>query len=196
MPEARPVANLEDLLDRLNALAEENDQVALHDVLHALGRRSFGPWLLVIGLVTISPVGDIPTVPTMMAAIVFLISVQLLLRRPHFWLPPWLLNRSTSSGKLTKTTGWVRKPARWIDKILRPRLEFATGHAGTYAIAALCVLIALGMPPMEFVPFTGTVAGSALAAFGIALIANDGLVAMLAIAFTVAAYAFLIYKLL
>ncbi len=45
--------------------------------MQAVGSRSFGPLLLVAGLVTLSPAGDVPGVPTIMAAFVFLVAGQL-----------------------------------------------------------------------------------------------------------------------
>ena len=68
--------------------------------------------------------------------------------------------------------------------MLRPRLTFLTSAAATRVVAAFCVLIALGMPPMEMIPFSANLAGAALAAFGLALIARDGLLALIAFAFT------------
>lgn len=60
----------------------------------------------------------------------------------------------------------------------------------------MCVLIAVAMPPMELVPFTATGAGAALTAFGLSLIAHDGLVALLAFAFTATTLALVMYRFL
>ena len=51
-------------------------------------------------------------------------------------------------------------------------------------IAIVCVLLAAAMPPMELVPFSANGAGAALVAFGLALIARDGLLAVLALLIT------------
>ena len=67
------------------------------------------------------------------------------------------------------------------------------GASATRVIAAFCVLIALGMPPMEMIPFSANLAGAALAAFGLALIARDGVLALIAFAFT-AIMAFVIVR--
>jgi hypothetical protein len=40
------------------------------------------------------------------------------------------------------------------------------------------------MPLMDFVPFTANIAGAALTAFGLSIIARDGLMAIGAFAFT------------
>ena len=49
------------------------------------------------------------------------------------------------------------------------------------------------MPVMEVIPFSASGAGAALTAFGLALIARDGLMALLALIFTVATGGMILY---
>jgi hypothetical protein len=53
----------------------------------------------------------------------------------------------------------------------------------TYVIASIALVIGAAQPFMELVPFSANGAGAALTAFGLALIAHDGLVALIAMAF-------------
>ncbi|HEX3034414.1 MAG TPA: exopolysaccharide biosynthesis protein [Thermodesulfobacteriota bacterium] len=78
----------------------------------------------------------------------------------------------------------MRSPARFVDRLLRPRLTIFTHQTAAYVIAIVCVVIAAAMPVMELVPFSANVAGAALTAFGLSLIAHDGLLALLAFVFT------------
>lgn len=189
--------SLEDLLDRIGESAAEREPVSLGAILDAIGRRSFGPLLLLAGLVTLAPIiGDIPGIPTVMALLVLLTAGQLLFRREHFWLPSWLLRRSVSQDGLCKALAWLRPPARFLDRWTRPRLRrFARGPA-FYAIAGVCILIALGMPVMELVPFSANGAGLALTAFGLSLIARDGLLALIAFVVTGLTFGLIVYSLL
>lgn len=183
MPE-QPTS-LQELLDRMEEAAEEGDQVSIDDMLDLVGRRSFGPVLLLAGLITLAPlVGDIPGVPTIMGVIVFLIAIQLLLRRKHIWFPRWLLKRSVDSDKLKKALRWMRKPSRYIDRVIRPRLEWFAGGKANYSVAVFCLIIAIAMPVMEVIPFSANLAGAALTAFGLALVAHDGVLAIIAYGFT------------
>lgn len=185
MLENDEVTTLEDLLDRLDQSAEENDPVTLGNLLDAIGRRSFGPLLLLAGLVVLAPViGDIPGVPTAVAVVVFLAAIQLIFGRRHFWLPRWLLKRSISREKLSKALGWMRKPARFVDRLIRRRLGTFVEGGAVHAIAVVCIIIALTMPFMEVVPFSANIAGAALTALGLALIAKDGLLALIAFVMT------------
>jgi len=191
------IKNLEQLLDRICEAPDEHDRVTLGAILDTAGRRSFGPLLLVAGLVTLAPiVGDIPGVPTIMAVLVFLTAVQLLFRREYFWLPGWLLDRSVSRDKLRKTVNWLRRPARFIDRFIRPRLTTFMQRLGSYVVAIACIVISIAMPPMEVIPFSANIAGAALTAFGLSLIAQDGLVALIAVAFTALMFGILAYNLL
>jgi hypothetical protein len=188
------VTNLEQLLDRVGKATQGGGRVSLGAVLDVVGRRSFGPLLLLAGLVTLAPIiGDIPGVPTIMAVLVWLIAGQLLFRREHIWLPRWLLERSVAPDKLRQALKWLRRPARFIDRLLRPRLAIVTHPT---AVAIVCLVIAAAMPAMEVVPFSANIAGAALTAFGLALIAHDGLMALLAFVMTAMIVALVVYHLL
>lgn len=172
--------NLEQLLDRIGEAPDDDGQVSLDAILDVVGRRSFGPVLLVAGLITVAPlIGDIPGVPTIMGLLVLLVAAQVLFRHEHFWLPKWVLRRSLSREKLMKALGWLRRPSRFIDRLLRPRLTFLIRPAGAYVIAFVCLQIAVVMPFMEVVPFSANAAGLVLTAFGLALIACDGVLALI-----------------
>ena len=180
------LAGLSQLLDRIGqAPRTDVERIRLGEMLQAVGQGSFGPLLLVPGVITLLPlVGDIPGVPTLMALLVLLVAGQLLVGRRTFWLPQWLLKRSVPHGKLDRALTWMHKPARVIDRGLKPRLTWLTQRAGTYLIALFCFLIALAMPLMEVVPFSANGAGLALMMFGLSLMANDGLWALLALILT------------
>ncbi len=70
---------------------------------------------------------------------------------------------------------WVRRPARWIDAVLRQRLEVLVGQ---YPIAVASTVLGLAMPLTELVPLSGIGVGTGFMAFGLALVARDGLMAL------------------
>jgi len=182
MDEEPPPNNLNELLDRFDQAAEKSEKVSLDEIMDAVGRRSFGPLLLLAGLIISSPgVGDIPGVPTVLGLFVLLIAFQLLRGSDHFWLPQWLLNRSVSRETLKKMTSskWVRKPAKFVDRLLKERLEILIGSKGTYAIAIVSSVMSLAMPLTELVPLSANGVGAGIVAFGVALIARDGLMALI-----------------
>lgn len=183
------IRNLEELLDRIIDSASSRE-VTLDDIMDIIGRRSFGPLLLLAGLLILAPIiGDIPGVPTIIAVFVFLIAVQLLVGREHFWLPQWLLCRSVSGDKLEKGLKYLYKPARFVDRFLKARLLMFVNGYSKYAVAAISIGIALGMPIMEIVPFSANAAGIVLVGFGLSLIARDGLLSLISFVLAGGTYA-------
>lgn len=180
------VATLEDVLDRVIDTAKEQDPISVDDILNAVGQRSFGPVLLLLGLVVLAPIiGDIPGVPTLVALMVLLLCVQLLIHREHIWMPGWLLRRSVSASRLKKAMGYCYKPARFIDRLVKPRLTFLIhGYIPVRVVSLTCMLVALAMPLMEVIPFSANLAGGVLTFFGLALVARDGLLAIIAFILT------------
>ena len=185
MNDARAVTSLQQLLERLEK-AGTGDRVDVESMLTAVGRSSFGALLLLGGLITLSPLDVIPGIPTLIALGILLICGQLLAGRQQFWLPAWLLRQSLSRQKFKRALTWLRKPARFGDRLVRPRLTALASDAAVKVIAVGCIAVALAMPVMEVVPFSANLAGIALTAFGLAVIAHDGLLALVAFAATAA----------
>lgn len=196
MGDRQEVTSVSELLDRIDAAAEANEQTSIGDVLDSVGHRSFGPLLLVAGIVMLAPViGDIPGVPVLMGLIVVLTAGQVLVGRRHFWLPAWLLRRSVSHRKVQKGVQWMRPVGRFLDRWSRPRASALTHGAGFFVAAAACMVIAAATPLMEVVPFSANVAGIAITAYGLALIARDGVIAIFAILFSAGAFTLIVRNL-
>lgn len=194
---AAKLTNIEALINTINAASKGKKRITLDDLYKEVGGRSFGPLMLLAGLVTLAPlVGDIPGVPTTIGLIVIIVSSQMVMGRKSFWLPGILLNRSVSSAKLRKALSWLERPARFVDRLIRPRLVALTGKSATRVIACLCLLVGAAMPVMDFVPFTANIAGLALTAFGLSIIAHDGLLAIGALVFTMLAVGLVASRLL
>ena len=172
--------NLETVIERIREMVMEKEHVSLDDILNASGRKSFGFFLLLAGLITLAPIiGDIPGVPTLMGAFVMIISVQLLLGRDKMWLPDFLRNRTLRKEKILKALKKLEPVIKFMDRILKQRLTLLTGGSMQYVIAGICIATAAVMPVMEFIPFSANIAGIILTVFGLALLANDGLLIIL-----------------
>lgn len=175
-------ASLTELLQRLRTETEGIDQVSVADILNAVGERSFGPIVLIAGIITLAPlVGDFPGVPTLLGLVVLLTLGQLIFHRRSIWIPGKLARRNIGRQKLIKGLDWVDKPARFVDRWTKRRMAWLVRGPGQYLMAILCMLVAAAMPLMEVVPFSANGGGLALTAFGLAIVARDGLLALLAI---------------
>ena len=181
---SREAETLGEILDQL-IMAEDGAQgskISLEEIREMVGHRAFGPFLLVVGLLALTPVGAIPGVPTTLAVIVVLMGSQLLLGLKGLWLPGFVLHRTVSQDKLDKSVRWLRPVARAVDRVLHPRLQIFTGRVALHAMAVACVLMGIMIPPLEFVPFAVTAPALALTLFGLALITKDGVLSLVAFA--------------
>jgi hypothetical protein len=138
----------------------------------------------------------VPGVSTTVAVLVLLIAGQFLFGRNYFWLPRWLLRRSLSRSKFNRVLKILRPVARFVDKLIGRRLTVLTESAAVYGIAGASIVIALIMPPLEMLPLTNHVAGAALTAFGLGLVAHDGVRVIIALAICLGGVALLASALL
>ena len=177
------------MLDNLADAGEQGKQgerVAVAEVMATVGQRSFGPLLLVPGLIVLSPIAGIPGVGSAAGVVVLLIAGQLLIGCDRFWLPKFIRKRTVERRRIEKSVKTLRPVARVVDKVLRPRLGFLTRRPFTYVVAATCVGLGLMLPVLDMVPFTSLVPASAITAFGLAIIAHDGALAAAAFMLSIA----------
>ncbi|MBL4793189.1 exopolysaccharide biosynthesis protein [Citromicrobium bathyomarinum] len=185
-----------DILDRLVDVGDKNDSVSIGDIVGTFGSRSYGPVLLVPALIGVSPVGGIPTVPTILAATLLLIVIQLVFGKEHLWLPGILKNRSVEGEKLANAAEDMEGVGKWMDKIFHGRLEMFTGPTAARIAAGVVALLCLAVPPLELLPFAVALPMAVIAAFGIALTVRDGLLMLLAFLGSGAAFYVLVTQVL
>jgi hypothetical protein len=179
------IESLEGLIERLRAIDDDVDPVELHVILQQIEQRSFGAILIIAGIIVLAPIiGDIPGVPTVTSLLVVITAGQILAGRRYFWLPQFLLRRSVKRRHLQGALDFMLRPARFTDRFLFQRLSFLSESVMTLGVAAAALGVGLVMPVLELIPFTANIAGIALFAFGAALIARDGLFALLSLALT------------
>ena len=171
--------NVGEILDRIDEIANEGD-VSLGHVAEAMGTRAHGPFLMVPALIDLSPVGSIPGLPTLLAVVIVITAVQLLFGGRTLWLPGILARRSLSNGKARKTTEKLRGVARFLDRWFHGRLPALTKGPFVRVAAALVILLAFTVPPLELFPLATTAPMAAIAAFGLALLVRDGLLMVIA----------------
>ncbi|MBP1852535.1 exopolysaccharide biosynthesis protein [Rhizobium halophytocola] len=172
---SQTTAELCTVLDRVQAAGHDDGSVTVADVQHIAGDRGSGPLLLVPGLLAVSPLSGIPSVPTIIGVIVLLVSVQIVLGRRHIWLPQKIRDAGLSARKVDKAIAYLRPVAGRIDRFATRRWAWMTSRIAVRLASLVCVLIALAMPVMEVIPFSSSVAGLVITVFGLALMTGDGL---------------------
>lgn len=176
-----------ELLDALNDLTQANERVSVGDMADAFGSRSYGPFLILPALIEISPIGGIPGLPTVLAAIVALFAVQIMLGKRHLWLPGFVMRRSVSSERMEKAVAKLRPLGERLDRWFHGRWRKLVSAPFVRVAGGICVLLACTVPPLELVPFASTLPMAAVIAFGMALLVRDGALMAGAMALTVAA---------
>lgn len=182
MAHDRPV---EGILKDTQSQADREKEVSVDDLTEAIGHRGYGPFLFLPALLVMTPVGGVPFVPSILAAIILIFAAQIVLGRSHFWLPKILRQRSVGAEKVKTSTDWLMPVAERLDKWFPGRwAKLATDHVNRLA-AGLCVVLMVFVPPLEIVPFAPGVPMAAVAAFGLGMTLRDGV--LMALGFVLAA---------
>jgi hypothetical protein len=164
-------------LDEIETRARESDgdPFTLGDIIDAVGRRSYGPLLLVIGLFAISPATIVPGMTWFAAALTFLVAGQMLLGMQRPWLPRKALRARLPREGSLKAIDKVRPWAKRVDAVLKPRLAFLTRPPFVNLIAFFVLAAALITFPLSLVPLAPLAPGLAVVFFGLGMVAHDGL---------------------
>lgn len=171
-----PVERRRPLSELLADIGDDPDpQVTVGEIVHRLGRRSFGALLFVFSAPNWLPLP--PGSSTFLALPLLLLAPQIALGIRGPWLPDYVdrrtLRRADLAGGLNKLIPTLRK----IEMVSRPRLAFLFGPVGDRLIGLTVTLLSLVL----LLPiFLGNMApAAAIAAFGLALVQRDGVLALI-----------------
>jgi hypothetical protein len=183
---------LADVLDELSHNVNRDSQlngIRLGVLLSAVGRRSYGPLLLLAGLIAISPLTVLPFTTTIVAAITLLIAGQMAIGLKRPWLPKRVLDirvpRKAFFAFLDRTRPIVE---RMDGALLRERWTFMTVPLFVNAVALCVCAAALITFPLSLIPFAPFAPGLAIVLFGLGMTARDGLWLSVGILFTIGAF--------
>lgn len=178
--------NLTAVLDYLEDSAAA-PEVRVAEVLQGIGERGFGPLVLVPALIVLLPTGAVPGVPTFCAALIILLSGQLVCGRRHPWLPARLRRVSVSGEAMQGACRRARPLTRRVDRVLRPRFGVLTRSPVARLVALVCVLLAATMAPLELLPFAAAVPAATIGCLALGMSARDGLLVLIGLLGAVAA---------
>lgn len=181
-------APLESVLETTIRDCRDN-KVTVGSLLDGFGDRSFGPIIMLLGLlVVIPPVGAIPGLPMVVGAVILLFSLQIVFGAHHIWMPEIIQKQGISCDKLEKAEDRVKPWLARIDGMISKRLTWATGKVATRLAALAVSALALLLIPLELVPFAVGLPGLAIVLFGLALVARDGVLMLASFAATLGAW--------
>ncbi|PNK61039.1 exopolysaccharide biosynthesis protein [Psychrobacter sp. FDAARGOS_221] len=186
------------LTEVLEAIEPDNDsgKSSIGDIMEALESRGFGPLLFAPALIAVMPTGGIPGVPTVCGVIIALLSVQMIMGKNQPWLPNFINKIEFDKEKLDKGVSIATKVTKKIDKVSKPRLQKLSSQGAKKGVAAVCILAALSMIPLEAVPFAVMVPATSIILFAIGLITKDGYITLAALLLNIATLYFLVTTLM
>lgn len=182
-------ARLEDVLKDLRD-EESGETISVNEILEALAHRSFGPLLLIPGLIAVTPVvGALPGVSYTMAVLALIISVQFALSKPKLWTPGFIRRQTMDRHSFDRGVAKARPVIKWIDRLVLKRFTIAFHEPMPKLIAALCVAVSVLMIVYASVPGGIVIPAVSLILLGLALTTHDGLVLLLGIMASIATLA-------
>lgn len=182
---------LSELLEKIHKKAKKESNISLGEIYSSFGRRAYGPFLFMVGLLILSPIGAIPGVGILAAIVSLLFSVQFFFL-PTPWMPDRILNIEIASSKIEKMQKTSRPYIEKIEKYIKPRLTVITKEPFSYLTMSVVILVSISMAPVAPIPWGITLPALALMFIGIASITHDGILMAIGYVFS-AASIYLIY---
>ena len=174
MPDARtPRARFsQELRDLAQQFANRPARVSA--ILEATHGRGFNLLLLLIGLPFLTPV-SLPGFSTPFGFVVFLIGGRLALGRQP-WLPKRILERELPARFIAKVLAAASHMMRWLEVLLRPRLDFLEEQWIYRRIAGTLIMLSglLMLLPLP-IPLTNTLPALTVVLLAAGAIERDGL---------------------
>ncbi len=169
------------LSDILLEICDDPDPtVTVGEIVHRFGRRAFGALLFFFSAPNWLPLP--PGSSTFLAAPLVLLTPQVAVGIQGPWLPRFIDERKMKRPELAKTLRRITPFLQRIEKVSRPRLPFLFGPVGDRLIGLTCFALALVL--LLPIPLGNMAPAAAIAAFGLALVQRDGVLALIGYAVT------------
>ncbi|WP_167755686.1 exopolysaccharide biosynthesis protein [Vitreimonas flagellata] len=176
-PHPEPLS-FNEVLDDIAYKADNDDtpdKLTLGEVLDSVGRRTYGPLLLVIGLIAVSPLTALPGTTWLVAVLTLLVAGQMALGMKRIWLPRKARDMSLPPEGVKGAVEKSRGVAKVVDTLLKPRLTFLSKPPFVNLVALLVIGAALITFPLGLIPLAPLAPGLAVVFFGLGMTARDGL---------------------
>lgn len=163
------------LFTSLEEAGDGREKLPLGEILHAIGARGFGPLLVVLALMLISPVGIVPGIPAICGFSLVLIGVHMIVGRRQLWLPGRLAHIKIGTGLLRGIAGHLRAILNRLHPILgQRRSALSASPLAVALIGCASVLSGLVIAFVGFIPGLPFALSWHLLAFGLGLSLRDG----------------------
>lgn len=165
---------LEDASRRYQESAEA-DRVSIGELMEVLHERGFGILLIICVIPACIPL-PLPFTGVVGFPLMWL-SLQMIWGADHPWLPSWINRRTFKRNVLAMMVSKASPMMRKIEKLLRPRMAFASSESGEKVMGLLCFIFAFCI--LIPLPWTNLIPGYGILVMSLGLISRDGVIMLL-----------------
>ena len=166
---------LQSILLALAVTIGTREKVLLGELTDSLGRRGFGPVILLASTMMVLPTGMIPGVPAFMGLILILAGGQMLSGRHELGLPPRIYGIVLPGPALLRGIARAEPMARRLSRWLRLRWLFlVNGLLSRWMIALILIITSGVIIVIGAIPGLPFLLALHLVAFGLGLTVGDG----------------------
>jgi hypothetical protein len=167
-----------DLTKIIDPLCESMDgeRIKIGTLCDSLGRKGFGPFLLIPALLVISPLGALPGACAVLGAFIFIASFQIFLGHKRPWLPDRMRKISFKGAKFRSSLKRMRPYAVKMEAYLENRLSvLARNEIVLRSTALVSMVLAVGIMTLSIIPFAPAALALPVLFFALGLSAHDGI---------------------
>jgi hypothetical protein len=167
--------DLDGPLTDLEQALGEREAMSVSEVLSTVGKRGFGPILVLLATFLILPFGAIPGVPAVVAIFIALIALEMVLGGKVLRLPRKLREISLNGDRIRAFLRHARPMGQRLGRLFRPRfIDLAASQFAYLFIASALFFTAIIMFFVGFIPGLPFLLAWPILLFGLGLTARDG----------------------
>lgn len=151
----------------------QSDRISFGDLKNALHERGFGLLMVIFSMPISLPLPIPPGLTSLPAIPLLIFSIQMLMGLDSPWLPKWISNKTLKRTTLASIVETASPYLMKIEKLLKPRLSFASSRAGEKLIGLFAAVFSVSI--MIPVPLTHMVPALGILVMSLGLLSKDGI---------------------
>ena len=180
--------------DPLERLLTEKNTPTIFDVLHIYEHRTYGFVIFLLAFIIVIPTGIIPGVAITASLFVCIVVIQYAFGKQNLYVPDFVGRRTIQHSFLKKIVEFLKKYDTQISYVMgKEKYNYLFRMPFRLITSMGMICVALSTFPLTFTLFIETVPGLLMTLYGLALIAENGRILVLAWVITVVYIASLLY---
>ena len=166
-----------ELLSEILKGKNQQDRITFSEINNFLHERGFGLLLLLFSFPMAIPMPYPPGFTTVLGIPLIFYALQMIMAKKDAWIPKWIGNKTIKVEHLQFAITKATRFFKFIETIVKPRLDFMTGKNGERVIGFFVMIcaIAIALP----IPLGNAVPSLGIFIMSIGLLNKDGLIVMI-----------------